>query len=62
MEESKGGKRMGATQGSDACLLEKEKHLSKEDKSREKSKASEGLRESPGTERREERKSESLSD
>lgn len=56
MEESKGGKTMGATQGSDACLLEKEKHLSKNDKSREKSKASEGLRESPGTERIEERR------
>lgn len=47
---------MGATQGSDACLLEKEKQLSKEDKSRGQSKASEGLRESPGTERIEERR------
>lgn len=46
MEESKGGKMTGATQGSDACLLGKEKHLSKEDKSRKKSKASEGSRES----------------
>lgn len=44
MEESKGGKVTGATQGSGACLLGKGKHLSKEDKCR-KSKASEGSRE-----------------